>query len=198
MTRMKPIRVAGGAVLVVFLLHAAPAVAQLAQAAQGAPEPLTADDLLAATRDALQQATLAVRRAVNQTTPIKKSAVDIKRAMDDVSAAIEFVKAHSPEPAEFQMIERPDFTPAKVVGNRLGNLESALGFLKAAFDRLVRVPGGDVGGFRPRIVDDISAAAPDLVEGMKQANDDFLKQRNAGRPQSSQPSASGASAQPAR
>ena len=54
-------------------------------------------------------------------------------------------------------------------------LEAALNDLKAAFDGLARVPGGDYGGFRTRTNNDIAAAANELIVGIKAANANYLE-----------------------
>lgn len=49
-------------------------------------------------------------------------------------------------------------------------LYSSLNSLKFAYDALNRVPGGDFGGYRTRINDDIAAAADALVNGIASYN----------------------------
>jgi hypothetical protein len=71
------------------------------------------------------------------------------------------------------IVERPDFTPPARPENapmRNMMLETGLGQLRVAFDRLAEAPGGDLGGLRATAGANIAVTAAHLLEAMNEAN----------------------------
>jgi hypothetical protein len=125
-------------------------------------------DSLNIVNHALKNAVDDLLKAANQSDYVQKAIADIDQALDDAKQAA----AHgNDDSAAAASTATPNFDAAPPPA-RLTNfmLYSSLNSLKSAYDALTRVPGGDFGGYRTRMNDDIAAAAEVLVNGIASYN----------------------------
>jgi hypothetical protein len=107
-------------------------------------------------------------KAANQSDYVQKAIAGIDQALDDTKQAAAFVHDDSAATAP---TASPNFDAPPPPAPRINfMLYSSLNNLKLAYDALNRVPGGDFGGYRTRINDDIAAAADVLVNGIASFN----------------------------
>jgi hypothetical protein len=85
----------------------------------------------------------------------------IRRAMDDVTLAIAFIDAN-PDAAGQAAAAPPAPRDFSVQAARPG-LQVAINQLTAALESLQRTPGGDLGGWRPRIEENIATAIDSII-----------------------------------
>ncbi len=119
-------------------------------------------------RDALTNASDDLLKAANQSDYVQKAIAEIDQALDDAKQAAAHI--HDDSGAEVP-ITFPNFDAPPPPAPRTNfMLYSSLNSLKFAYDALTRVPGGDFGGYRTRMNDDIAAAAEVLVNGIASYN----------------------------
>ncbi len=117
---------------------------------------------------ALTNAADQLRKAANQSDYVQKAIAEIDQALDDAKQAAAHI--HDDSGAAIP-ITSPNFDASPPPAPRTNfMLYSSLNRLKSAYDALTRVPGGDFGGYRTRMNDDIAAAAEVLVNGIASYN----------------------------
>ncbi len=106
--------------------------------------------------------------AANQSDYVQTAITRLDRALDDTKQAATHVNDDSAAAAPTAI---PNFD-AEPPPARLTNLMlyASLNSLKSAYIALTRVPGGDFGGYRLRMNDDIAAVAAVLVNGIASYN----------------------------
>jgi hypothetical protein len=125
-------------------------------------------DSLNSVRDALKNAADNLLKATNQGDYVQKAVALIDQALGDANQAAAHVNDDSAAAAPTAI---PNFDAAPPPAPRTNfMLYSSLDRLRFAYQALVRVPGGDFGGYRTRINDDIAAAAEVLVDGIASYN----------------------------
>ena len=125
-------------------------------------------DSLNSVSDALTNAADDLRKAANQSDYVQKAIAEIDQALDDAKQAAAHV--HDDSGAAVP-ITSPNFDAPPPPAPRTNfMLYSSLNSLRFAYDALTRVPGGDFGGYRTRMNDDIAAAAEVLVNGIASYN----------------------------
>jgi len=127
-------------------------------------------DSLNSVSHALTNAADHLRRAANQSDYVQKAIAEINQALADAKQAAAHVQDDSGAAVP---ITSPNFdAPPPPAPRPRTNfmLYSSLNSLKSAYDALTRVPGGDFGGYRTRMNDDIAAAAEVLVNGIASYN----------------------------
>jgi hypothetical protein len=125
-------------------------------------------DSLNIVSDALTNAADRLRKAENQSDYVQKAIAEIDQALDDAKQAAAHV--HDDSGAAVP-ITSPNFDASPPPAPRTNfMLYSSLNSLKFAYDALTQVPGGDFGGYRTRMNDDIAAAAEVLVNGIASYN----------------------------
>jgi hypothetical protein len=125
-------------------------------------------DSLKIVSDALTNAADSLQKAANQSDYVQKAIAEINQALDDAKQAAAHV--HEDSGAAVPMTS-PNFdAPPPPAPRSNFMLYSSLNSLKSAYDALTRVPGGDFGGYRTRMNDDIAAAAEVLVNGIASYN----------------------------
>ena len=118
--------------------------------------------------DTLTNAADNLLKAANQSDYVQKAIAAIDQALDDANQAAAHVHDDSAAAAP---TASPNFDAPPPPAPRTNfMLYSSLNSLKSAYDALNRVPGGDFGGYRTRINDDIAAAADVLVNGIASYN----------------------------
>jgi hypothetical protein len=117
-------------------------------------------------RHALTNASDNLRRAANQSDYVQKAIAQIDQALDDAKQAAAHVHDDSGAavPTTSANFDAPPPPESRPRTNLM--LYSSLNSLRTAYDALTRVPGGDFGGYRTRMNDDIAAAAEALVDGI--------------------------------
>jgi hypothetical protein len=121
----------------------------------------------------LERAATALRRAQNQSECVKTTVSRIDVAVGSVKDVIRFVDADGASgPSPGKAGNGPDFTPPpRKSPNSNTNLYNALDSLRNAFEKLGQASGGDWGGLRMKVNNDIAAAVgilnPCIVEGNK-------------------------------
>ena len=134
--------------------------------------PQTLADQLTACQSNLQAAS----DSLNAATGNNKGGYDVKaradttKALADISGAIDFAKTH-PDIAQLPAPEaRLDIAPLVKAGhdhpNAAPKLSRALDLLGAALDDLHKTPGGDISGFRDKVLADIELTASDTATGI--------------------------------
>jgi hypothetical protein len=118
--------------------------------------------------DALTNAAEHLQKAANQSDYVQKAIAEIDQALDDAKQAAAHVHDDSGAavPVAFPNFDAPP--PPSPRTNLM--LYSSLNSLKSAHDALTRIPGGDFGGYRTRMNDDIAGAAEVLVNGIASYN----------------------------
>jgi hypothetical protein len=125
-------------------------------------------DSLKLVRDALTNAADKLLRSANQSDYVQDASAVIDRALDDVNQAA--ARVHEDTGATPPSVS-PNFNaPAPPAPEINFMLYSSLNSLERAYDALNRIPGGDFGGYRVRINDDIAAATEVLVNGITSFN----------------------------
>jgi hypothetical protein len=125
-------------------------------------------DSLNRVADALTNADDYLRKAANQSDYVQKAIAEIDQALDDAQQAAAHI--HDDSGAAVP-ITSPNFDAPPPPAPRTNvMLYSSLNSLQSAYGALIRVPGGDFGGYRTRINDDIAAAAEVLVNGIASFN----------------------------
>jgi hypothetical protein len=125
-------------------------------------------DSLNTVRGALRNADDDLRKAENQSDYVQKAIAEIDQALEDAKQAAAHV--HDDTGAAVP-IPSPNFDAPPPPAQRTNfMLYSSLDSLRSAYDALTRVPGGDFGGYRTRMNDDIAAAAQALVDGIASYN----------------------------
>jgi hypothetical protein len=119
-------------------------------------------------RDALTNAREKLLKAANQSDYVQTAIARLDQALDDTKQAAAHVNDDSAAAAPAAI---PNFD-AEPPPARLTNLMlySSLDSLKLAYNALNRVPGGDFGGYRTQVNDDIAAAAAALVNSIASYN----------------------------
>jgi len=118
--------------------------------------------------DTLTNAADDLLKAANQSDYVQKAIAAIDQALDDTKQAAARVHEDSAAAAP---AASPNFDAPPPPAPRTNfMLYASLNSLKFAYDALNRVPGGDFGGYRTRIKDDIAAAAEVLVNGIASYN----------------------------
>ena len=125
-------------------------------------------DSLNIVRDALTNARDKLLKAANQSDYVQTAIAQLDQALDDAKQAAAHVNDDSAAAAPPTI---PNFD-APPPPTRLTNfmLYSSLDSLKSAYNALTRVPGGDFGGYRTLINNDIAAVAAVLVNGIASYN----------------------------
>ncbi len=117
---------------------------------------------------ALTNAASDLLKAANQSDYVQRAIAEIDQALDDAKQAGAHV--HDDSGSAVSMAS-PDFDAPPPPAPRANfMLYSSLNSLELAYDSLARVPGGDFGGYRARLNDDIAAAADALVNGIASYN----------------------------
>ena len=125
-------------------------------------------DSLNIVSDALTNAADNLQKAANQSDYVQKAIAEIDQALDDAKQAAAHI--HDDSGAAVP-ITSPNFDAPPPPAPRTNfMLYSSLNSLKSAYDALARVPGGDFGGYRTGMNDDIAAAAEVLVNGIASYN----------------------------
>jgi hypothetical protein len=125
-------------------------------------------DSLNIVSDALTSAADRLRKAENQSDYVQKAIAEIDQAIDDTKQAAAHV--HDDSGAAVP-VTSPNFDASPPPAPRTNfMLYSSLDSLKFAYGVLTQVPGGDFGGYRTRMNDDIAAAAEVLVNGIASYN----------------------------
>ncbi len=107
-------------------------------------------------------------KAANQSDYVQKAIAAIDKALDDTKQAA--ARDHDDSAAGVPTAS-PNFDAPPPPAPRTNfMLYSSLNSLKSAYDTLSRVPGGDFGGYRTRINDDIAVAVDVLVNGIASYN----------------------------
>jgi hypothetical protein len=107
-------------------------------------------------------------KAANQSDYVQKAIAEIDQAIDDAKQAAAHVQDNSGAAVP---IPSPNFDAPPPPAPRTNfMLYSSLDRLRFAYQALTRVPGGDFGGYRTRMNDDIAAAAEVLVNGIASYN----------------------------
>ena len=131
-------------------------------------------------REILQRASTALSRSANQSCDVKHARTDVKKVIDAVKAAGQFLAAH-PDALSLPPLPpgvTPDFAaPPRPAPQRNAMLESALKNLETAFQRFSEIPGGDLGGYRDKAYEGIDDAARNLMAAIKAANAAFREGR---------------------
>jgi hypothetical protein len=156
---------------------------------------LTAQAHLDVAQTAVKQALAALIRSTTTSHGgyLEKAMVEVNKASDDLTQAAAYLKAHpeanaltnGPAPAETSKVSFA-VAPAAVRGARgtrggiplQTNMLEALDALNAALNEFINPTTsgyhgpvmGDLGGFRPKIMDDISQANTDVLAGINYAN----------------------------
>jgi hypothetical protein len=118
--------------------------------------------------DSLTNAADNLLKAANQSDYVQKAIAVIDQALDDAKQAAARVHDDSAAAAP---TASPNFDAPPPPAPRTNfMLYSSLNSLQFAYDALNRVPGGDFGGYRTRINDDIAVAADVLVNGIASYN----------------------------
>ena len=118
--------------------------------------------------DTLTNAADNLLKATNQSDYVQKAIAAIDQALDDTKQAAARVHEDSAAAAP---AASPNFDAPPPPAPRTNfMLYASLNSLKFAYNALNRVPGGDFGGYRKRINDDIAAAADVLVNGIASYN----------------------------
>jgi len=118
--------------------------------------------------DALTKADDDLLKAANQSDYVQKAIAEIHQALDDTKQAAAHLHGDSGAAAPITAANFDAAPPPAPRANFM--LYSSLNSLKFAYDALARVPGGDFGGYRTRMNDDIAAAAEVLVDGIASYN----------------------------
>lgn len=125
-------------------------------------------DSLNMVSNALTNAANDLLKAANQSNYVQKAIAEIDQAIDDGKQAAAHVQDDSGAAVP---VTSPNFDAPPPPAPRANYmLYSSLNSLKLAYDALTRVPGGDFGGYRTRMNDDIAAAAEALVNGISSFN----------------------------
>jgi hypothetical protein len=118
--------------------------------------------------DDLTDAVDNLQKAANQSDYVQKAIAAIDQALDDAKQAA--VRIHDDSGAAVA-ITSPNFDAPPPPAPRTNfMLYASLNSLQSAYDSLTRIPGGDFGGYRTRMNDDIAAAAEALVNGIASYN----------------------------
>ena len=118
--------------------------------------------------DTLTNTGVNLLKSANQSDYVEKAIAVIDQALDDAKQAAAHVHDDSAAAAH---TASPNFDAPPPPAPRTNfMLYSSLNSLKFAYDSLNRVPGGDFGGYRTRINDDIAVAAEVLVNGIASYN----------------------------
>jgi len=118
--------------------------------------------------DGLTNAADNLLKAANQSDYVQKAIAAIDQALDDANQAAAHAHDNSAAAAP---TASPNFNVQPPPTPRTNfMLYSSLNSLKFAYYTLNRVPGGDLGGYRTRINDEIAAAADVLVNGIASYN----------------------------
>jgi hypothetical protein len=118
--------------------------------------------------DSLTNAADSLLRSANQSDYVQNAIAAIDQALDDTKQAA--VRVHD-DSAAAAPTASPNFDAPPPPAPRTNfMLYASLNSLKFAYDALNRVPGGDFGGYRTRINDDIAMAAEVLVNGIASYN----------------------------
>jgi hypothetical protein len=125
-------------------------------------------DSLNVVSDALTNAAGDLMKAANQGDYVQKAIAEIDQALDDAKQAAAHVHEDSGAAVP---ITSPNFDAPPPPSPRTNfMLYSSLRNLKSAYDALARVPGGDFGGYRTQMNDEIADAAEVLVNGIASYN----------------------------
>ena len=117
---------------------------------------------------ALTNAADDLRKAENQSDYVQKATAEIDQALEDAKQAAAHVHGDS---GAAVAIPSPNFDASPPPSPRTNfMLYLSLNRLRFAYQALTRVPGGDFGGYRTRMNDDIAAAAEVLVNGIAAYN----------------------------
>lgn len=139
--------------------------------------PVSADSL-STVSDALRNAADQLLKAGNQSDYVQKAIAEIDQALDDAKQAAAHLHDDSAAAAP---MPSPNFDAPPPPAPRTNfMLYSSLNSLRSAYDALARVPGGDFGGYRTRMNDDIAAAAEILVSGIAAYNANHPQGRLSG------------------
>jgi hypothetical protein len=117
---------------------------------------------------ALTNAADDLRKAENQSDYVQKATAEIDQALEDAKQAA--VHIHDDSGAAAPVTSANFDAPPPPAPRINFMLYSSLDSLRSAYDALSRVPGGDLGGYRTRMNDDIAAAAEVLVNGIASFN----------------------------
>jgi hypothetical protein len=129
---------------------------------------VSAADSLNIISGALTNAGNDLMKAANQSDYVQKAIAEIDRAIGDAKEAAAHIHEDS---GAAVAATSPDFDAPPPPAPRANfMLYSSLNSLEFAYDALTRAPGGDFGGYRPQINDDIAGAAEALVNGIASYN----------------------------
>ena len=125
-------------------------------------------DSLNPVRDALTNARDKLLKAANQSDYVQTAIARLDQALDDAKQAAAHINDDSAVAAP-AAIPTFDAEPPPARQTNL-MLYSSLNSLKFAYNALARVPGGDFGGYRTQMNDDMATAAAVLVNGIASYN----------------------------
>jgi len=126
-------------------------------------------------RNALQRAGNNIGRT-DDNAHTQRAAAAVRQAIQDVAAALTFIEEHPGKSAPVAAaVLTPDFSPAAPDRGRYPGREASLNPLKSAYDVLIQIPGGDFGGLRSKIQNEIITAADEALADIAEA---ALRERN--------------------
>ena len=124
----------------------------------------TQERTLNTTRNAIQRAINNIQRTNPETNPYAQRAMTAaSQAVIDIAAAITYSQEHPSAGTMNDAIIKPSFDPPVSDRGRYPSREIALNNLSSAFDTLVQTPGGDFGGLRSKILNEIASAANEIL-----------------------------------
>ena len=131
-------------------------------------------DHLTASQKAIAAAVLALRRATtnNHAGYVEKARANIEQATNDMNAATAYAGAH-PELAGTPLAESPA-SSASIAAiqafdfpkpNNQASMVAALKSIQTAASTLEQAPGGNLGGYRDKLIADLNDAANNVNDG---------------------------------
>jgi len=142
-------------------IHSAIAVA--ANETIGEMIALTQERSLTNTRNAIQRAANNIQRTGPDNPYAQRAMAFVSQAVIDIAAAITYSQEHPSAAQATVAIIKPDFQPPVNDRGRYPSREVALNNLDSAFDTLVQTLGGDFGGLRSKILNEIGSAANEII-----------------------------------
>ncbi len=140
------------------------AIAAAANETIGEMIAMTQERSLTTTRNAIQRAANNIQRTGPESNPYAQRAMSaVNQAVIDIAAAIAYSQEHPSAATSIGAIIRPDFSPPVSERGRYPSRETSLGNLSSAFDTLIQTPGGDFGGLRPKILNEITSSANEII-----------------------------------
>ena len=130
-------------------------------------------------RGSLQRANNNIQRIAAANIYAQRAQAAVTQAIEDVAAVLIFIKEHPTGGAPAPPAIMPDFSPAQADRGRYPGKETTLNNLKSALDVLAAIPGGDLGGLRAKIQNEIIAAANETLADIRESARRERDEKNA-------------------